>query len=207
MARKNNFYYFDGFIKLTEYCYSAAKLLDDTLKNFNKDTLQKNMKSMHDIGQTADKKGHEIIKRLAKEFITPIEREDILLLIHKINNITDCIEDVLFHLYMYNVRIIKKDVLKFSELILIVCKELIVTFKEFKNFKKSKEIHNRIIKVNILEEEADKLYTEIVRKMHLTSLNAIDIMTWTFICNLLEKCCDACEEAVNSIECVIIKNL
>ncbi|MDD4089673.1 MAG: DUF47 family protein [Tissierellia bacterium] len=207
MARKNNFYYFDGFIKLTEYCYSAAKLLDDTLKNFNKDTLQKNMKSMHDIGQTADKKGHEIIKRLAKEFITPIEREDILLLIHKINNITDCIEDVLLHIYMYNVRIIKKDVLKFSELILIVCKELIVTFKEFKNFKKSKEIQNRIIKVNILEEEADKLYTEIVRKMHLTSLNAIDIMTWTFICNLLEKCCDACEEAVNSIECVIIKNL
>ena len=53
MARKNDFYYFDGFIKLTEYCYSAAKLLDDTLKNFNKDTLQKNMKSMHDIGQTA----------------------------------------------------------------------------------------------------------------------------------------------------------
>ena len=207
MAGKNDFYYFDGFIKLTEYCYSAAKLLDDTLKNFNKDTLQKNMKSMHDIGQTADKKGHEIIKRLAKEFITPIEREDILLLIHKINDITDSIEDVLIHLYMYNVRIIKKDVLKFSELILIICKELIVIFKEFKNFKKSREIHNRIIKVNILKEEADELYIEIVRKLHLTPLNATDIMTWTFICNFLKKCWDACEETVNSMESVIIKNL
>lgn len=207
MARKNDFYYFDGFIKLTEYCYGAAKLLDDTLKNFNKDTLQRTIKSMHNLEHTANLEGCEITKRLAKEFITPIEREDILLLIHKINYITDCIEDVLLHLYMYNVRIIKKDVLKFSELILSFCKELIVTFEEFKKFKKSKEIHNRIIKVYIIEEEADKLYTEIVRKMHLTSLNAIDIMIWTFICNLLKKCCDACKETVNSIESVIIKNL
>ena len=207
MARKNDFDYFEGFIKLMEYCYSAAKLLDDTLKNFNKDTLQKTMKLMHDIDHTVNLEVHEITKRLAREFITPIEREDILLLLHKINDITDSIEDVLLHMYMYNVRVIKNDVLKFSELILIICKELIVIFKEFKNFKKSKEIHNKIIKVNKLKKEGDKLYTEIVRKLHLTPLNAIDIMTWTFICNRLERCCDACKDTVNAIESVIIKNV
>ena len=207
MARKNDFYYFDGFIKLTEYCYGAAKLLDDTLRNFNKDTLQKTMKSMHDLEHTANLEGREITKRLARDFITPIEREDILYLIHKINEITNCIEDVLLHMYMYNVRVIKNDLLKFSELILIICKELIVAFKEFKNFKKSKEIYNRIVKVNKLVEEGDKLYIEIVRKLHLTHQNAIDIMTWTFICNRLEKCCDACKDTVNAIESVIIKNV
>ena len=207
MTKKNDFDYFDSFIKLTEYCYSAAKLLDDTLRNFNKDTLQKTMKSMHDLEHTANLEGREITKRLARDFITPIEREDILYLIHKINEITNCIEDVLLHMYMYNVRVIKNDLLKFSELILIICKELIVAFKEFKNFKKSKEIYNRIVKVNNLVEEGDKLYIEIVRKLHLTHQNAIDIMTWTFICNRLEKCCDACKDTVNAIESVIIKNV
>ncbi|HOA19955.1 MAG TPA: DUF47 family protein [Sedimentibacter sp.] len=205
MARKTD--YFEGFIKLAEYSYNAAKLLDDTLRDFNKDSLQKTMKLMHEIEHTADLEGHEITKKLLKEFITPIEREDIMLLIHKIDDITDCIEDVLLHMYMYNVRVIKEDAIKFSGLILSSCEELIGALKEFKNFKKSKEIRSRIIAVNKIEEEGDNLYTEIVRKLHLTSMNAIDIMTWTIAYNRLEKCCDACEEAANVIESIILKNL
>ncbi len=208
MARKKDFDYFDSFIKLSEYSYNAAKLLDETLRNFNKETLQKNMVTMHDIEHTADLEGHAITKKLAREFITPIEREDILLLIHKIDDITDCIEDVLLHMYMYNVRVIKEDALKFSKLILDSCEELIGAFKEFKSYKKSKEIHNIIIKVNKLEEEGDNLYTEIVRKLHLSSdLDAIEIVTWTIAYNRFEKCSDACEEAVNVIESVIMKNM
>ena len=205
MARKTD--YFEGFIKLAEYSYNAAKLLDDTLRDFNKDSLQKTMKLMHEIEHTADLEGHEITKKLLKEFITPIEREDIMLLIHKIDDITDCIEDVLLHMYMYNVRVIKEDEIKFSGLILSSCEELIGALKEFKNYKKSKEIRSRIIAVNKIEEEGDNLYTEIVRKLHLTSMNAIDIMTWTIAYNRLEKCCDACEEAANVIESIILKNL
>ena len=110
-------------------------------------------------------------------------------------------------MYMYNVRVIKEDAIKFSGLILSSCEELIGALKEFKNFKKSKEIRSKIIAVNKIEEEGDNLYTEIVRKLHLTSMNAIDIMTWTIAYNRLEKCCDACEEAANVIESIILKNL
>lgn len=206
MARKNDFDYFDGFIKLAEYSYDAAILLDDILRNFDADTLQEKMKTMHDIEHAADLEGHEITRRLAKEFITPIEREDIIMLLHEIDDITDCIEDVLLHMYMYNVKVIRDDAIKFSGIILASCKELIEAFKEFKHFRKSKEIHNKIIKINRLEEEGDNLYTEIVRKLHTTTQNAIDIMTWTIAYNRLEKCCDACEDAVNVVESVIMKN-
>ena len=64
MARKTD--YFEGFIKLAEYSYNAAKLLDDTLRDFNKDSLQKTMKLMHEIEHTADLEGHEITKKLLK---------------------------------------------------------------------------------------------------------------------------------------------
>jgi hypothetical protein len=206
MARKNEYDYFESFVRLSEYCCEAAKMLDEVLINFNADTLEEKMKKMHDIEHAADIQGHEVTRRLAKEFITPIEREDIVVLVHGIDDITDTIEDVLLHMYMYNVREIRNDALRFSKLILQSCEELKVAFEEFKNFRKSKHIHDKIVHINKLEEDGDNLYTEAVRKLHMTSSNAIDIMTWTIAFNRLEKCCDACEETANIIESVIMKN-
>lgn len=206
MARKNDYDYFEGFVKLSECCCEAAELLDEALINFKADKLDEKMKKMHDIEHAADSLGHEITRRLAKEFITPIEREDIVVLAHGIDDITDAIEDVLLHMYMYNVKEIRNDALKFSRLILQCCKELKVAFEEFRNFHKSKNIHDKIVLINKLEEDGDNLYTEAVRKLHLTSANPIEILTWTTAFDRLEKCCDACEKTVNTIESVIMKN-
>jgi hypothetical protein len=206
MARKNEYDYFESFVKLSECCCEAAKLLDEVLINFKADELQEKMKKMHDIEHDADNQGHEITRRLAKEFITPIEREDIVVLAHGIDDITDAIEDVLLHMYMYNVKEIRNDALKFSRLILQSCEELKVAFEEFKNFRKSKNIHDKIVLINKLEEDGDNLYTEAVRKLHITSANPIDILTWTIAFDRLEKCCDACEQTANTIESVIMKN-
>lgn len=206
MARKNEFDYFDSFVNISGYCCDAAKMLDEVLINYNVETLEEKMKKMHHIEHSADLQGHEITRRLAKEFITPIEREDIVNLIHEIDDITDCIEDVLLHMYMYNVKEIRNDALRFSKLILQSCEELRLALIEFKNFRKSKEIHNKIVRVNKLEEDGDNLYTEAVRKLHMTETNPIELMTWTIAYNRFEKCCDACEEAVNVIESVIMKN-
>ncbi|WMJ78431.1 MULTISPECIES: DUF47 domain-containing protein [unclassified Sedimentibacter] len=206
MARKNEYDYFDSFVQLSEFCCDAAKMLDEILINFDASAMEEKMKKMHDIEHSSDLHGHEITRRLAKEFITPIEREDIVSLVHEIDDITDSIEDVLLHMYMYNVKEIRNDALRFSKLILQSCEELQLALIEFKNFKKSKEIHNKIVRINKLEEDGDNLYTEAVRKLHMTSTNAIEIMTWTIAFNRLEKCCDACEEAVNVIESIIMKN-
>ena len=206
MARKNEFNYFDGFVKLSEYCCNAAKMLDEILIDFNADTLQEKMKHMHNLEHAADLEGHEITRKLAREFITPIEREDIVMLLHEIDDITDCIEDILLHMYMYNVKTIREDALRFSKIILQGCEELKETFEEFKNFRKSKEIHKKIVHINKLEEDGDNLYTEAVRRLHMTSDNAVELMTWTAAFDRLEKCCDAFEEAANVVESIIMKN-
>jgi predicted phosphate transport protein (TIGR00153 family) len=206
MARKNEFDYFEKFVKLSEYCCSASKMLDETLKNYNVEELQTKMKAMHQIEHEADLEGHEITRKLANEFITPIEREDIISLLHAIDDITDCIEDVLLHMYMYNVKSIRKEALEFSEIIAKSCEGVKATMEEFKNFRKSKEIHKGIVLVNRLEEDGDNLYTEAVRNLHMTSTDPIEIMTWTDGFNQIEKCCDACEEAVNVVEGIIMKN-
>ena len=69
-----------------------------------------------------------------------------------------------------------------------------------------KNLHDKIVLINKLEEDGDNLYTEAVRKLHLTSTNPIEILTWTIAFDRLEKCCDACEKTANTIESVIMKN-
>ncbi len=206
MARKKEYNYFEKFVKLSDYCCSAAKLLDETLTNYHIDELQNKMKQMHEIEHSADLEGHEIMRKLSQEFITPIEREDIVSLVREIDDITDCIEDVLLHMYMYNTKTLRDEALEFSKIIVKCCEALKKTFEEFHNFQKSKEIHKGIVLINKLEEEGDNIYTEAVRRLHMTSNDPIEIMSWTEGFNCLEKCCDACEEAVNVVESIIMKN-
>lgn len=206
MARKNEYNYFDTFVKLVEYSCSASKLLDEILENFNVDELQNKMDLMHDIEHSADLESHNMMRKLAHEFITPIEREDIVSLSHEIDNITDNIEDVLLTIYMYNVRSIRNDVLDFSKLIVKCCFALKKAFQEFKKFHKSTDIKDEVILINKLEEEGDKLYTRTVRNLHMLSSDPLEIMAWTEVYKQLEKCCDSCESTVNLIESIIMKN-
>ena len=206
MARKNDFDYFDKFVELSEYCCKAANMLEDILDNYNANDLKKKMKEMHAIEHEADLQGHEITRKLAHEFMTPIEREDIISLVHEIDDITDNIEDVLSHVYMYNILEVKEEAIKFCKIIVKSCEALRDTLKEFKNFRKSKEIHKGIIIVNRLEEDGDNLYIEAMRKLHTSSNDAVELLRWTIAYNRLEKCCDACEDAVNVVESIIMKN-
>nr|WP_312577286.1 DUF47 family protein [Sedimentibacter sp.] len=206
MVRKNSYNYFDAFVTLSNYCCMAAKMLDETLKNFNVDDLQEKMKLMHNIEHEADLEGHNMMRKLFHEFITPIEREDIVSLAHEIDNITDNIEDVLLRLYMYNILEIRGEALEFSKIIVKSCDALKNVFEEFHNFRRSKEMHKGIVLINELEEDGDNLYTQAVRRLHMTSNDPIEIMTWTEVINRLEKCCDSCENTVNVVESIIMKN-
>lgn len=206
MARKNDYNYFDKFIKLSEYSCSSAKLLDEIIQDYKVSELNKRMKEMHTIEHAADIEGHEIMRKLSNEFITPIEREDIVALVHKIDDVTDSIEDVLLHAYMYNIKTVRSEALEFSKIIVKSCEGLKKALVEFSNYRKSKEIHNCIVTINKLEEEGDAIYIEAIRRLHMMSKDPIEIMSWTEGFNRLERCCDACEEAVNLVESIIMKN-
>lgn len=152
------------------------------------------------------KKKHELMKNLAKEFITPIEREDIVTLAQMIDDVTDSIEDVLQKMYIFNVIKLRPEALEFTNLITDCCKMLVEVMAEFNNFKKSKTIIKSIVEINALEEKGDVLYLESVRKLYVESTDAVELMVWTTIFDAFEKTCDAIEHVANAVESVIMKN-
>ena len=205
LGKKDN-NYFEMLAELVDYSCEAAALLQNTLANFNLDEIEDKINEMHNIEHTADIKKHEMMNKLAKEFITPIERGDIVDMANYIDNVTDGIEEVLIRIYMYNIRDIKQEAIEFSNIIIKNCDELNKIMKEFHYFKKSSEIHKLIIDINALEEEGDRLYFSTLRNLYISSKDPIELMTWTDTFKYFEKCCDACESVANLVESVIMKN-
>jgi len=100
MARKKDSYYFDTFVELVNYSCQAANLLNQIMNNSKLKNYPKNEGNARYRAQRGPGR-HVMIRKLAKEFITPIEREDIMALADAIDNVTDAIEDVVMRMYMY----------------------------------------------------------------------------------------------------------
>lgn len=202
--KENN--YFEMLAELVDYSCDAANLLHSTLLNFDVNSIEDKINEMHTIEHTADIKKHDMMNKLSKEFITPIERGDIIEMAHFIDNVTDALEDILTRIYMFNIIDIRKEALDFADVIIKNCKELKKIMKEFHNFKKSSEIHKLIISINDLEEDGDRLYVSSIRNLYTTSKDPTELMTWTDTFKYFERCCDACESVANLVESVMMKN-
>ena len=206
MAKKQDSFYFDTFTTCIDYSCQAAQLLSDVMRTFSPQQIKERLDEMHAIEHAADMKKHELLHVLNKAFITPIEREDILLLSQNIDEVTDKIEDVLLRLYCNNVQVIRPEALRLSEVVIRCCEEAKNMAREFADFKHSKTLHGHIVHINTLEEEADDLFISSLRTLHTTCSDPLEVIVWREIYTYLEKCVDAVEHVADTVESVVMKN-
>ena len=206
MAKKQDSFYFDSFYSCIDYSCQAAHLLDEVMRTFSPGDIGERLAEMHAIEHGADVKKHELLNVLAKAFITPIEREDILLLSQNIDEVTDKIEDVLLRLYCNNVQRIRPDALKLSEVVIRCCEEAKSMLEEFTQFRHSKTLHGRIVHINTMEEEADEIFISSLRSLHTTCSDPLEVIVWREIYTFMERCVDACEHVADTVESVVMKN-
>ena len=203
---KNDNYYFDAFVNGLKVSKEAAVYLENFIENFDADKLEMAVREIHAIEHSGDALKHNLVKEVSKAFITPIDREDILKLIHTIDDVTDSIEDILVNLYIRNVRSSNENIVTLSQLLVECCDATIEVLKELKNFKKSKTMPELLISVNKIEEQADVLYHGYMRKLYTEQSDALRILQWSKIYKYFEQCFDACEDVADIVESIIIEN-
>lgn len=206
ITRKNDYDYFAFFCVSVAHARRAAEYLHQALQCFDGTCFDKQVKEMHDIEHAADIDKHDMMRHLHREFLPPIEREDIVSLAQQLDDVTDSIDDVMRRAYMFDIRELREGVLEFTELLIQCCKALEEAVREFRNFKTSKTIHDRLVAVNTLESTGDKLHAENIRKLFQENASARTTLTWMTLYDGLENCLDACEDAADIIEGVIMKN-
>lgn len=206
MARKNENDYFAMMKEMVECSLRTAAKLEDLLIHFHPERYAQSLLELHEIEQQGDQLKHLLVEKLVKEFITPIEREDIMSIAAQIDDVTDALEDVFIKLYMYNIQEILPHALEFIKIIINCCHALLKVFQHFANFKKSGEIQAAIIEINGQEELGDALYIKAVHELYTSNLHPLLVIGWTKVYDCLEKCCDTCENAADMVELVIMKN-
>ena len=206
MSKKQDSYYYNNFISCAEYSCKAVHLLKEILTHFNPQEISRRLDEIHEIERMADDKKHELTDKLAKAFITPIEREDIVELSHHIDDVTDKVEEVLIRIYINNVQKIPQEALQLLDVVCQCCEEVQNLLKEFADFRHSNKITQKIIAINTLEEEADSLYISNMRKLHTEGNDVLYLIAWTEIFNYFEKCADACEHVADTVGSIVMKN-
>lgn len=206
MLHEHRFDYFKNFVDMSAVALEMAKMLDEMLKNYSPEELAKSLDDFHEVEHRGDELMHRTMNRLAKEFLPPIEREDIVTLIHRLDDVIDNIEDVAMTLYMYDIRELIPEVLEFSSLILEGAGVLSEITKEFVHFKKSNDIKDKIIGVNTVEERGDNLYLKTLRTMYEENEDAKELIKWTRAIDRMESTLDSMELCSNVMESIILKN-
>lgn len=205
MAKGDKFY-FDNFSQCAALSKKAADYLVNCLENYNPSRIEKTLEEIHEIEHSADAKRHEMGDALAKAFVTPVDREDLDMLSHKLDNVTDKIEDIVQKLYINNITEINPSAIVFAKQIVRACEHLCEITDEFASFKKSKKIQTLIIKLNDIEDECDKIYLSSMRELMKSSTDVLVTISWREIFDCFEACADVCEDVSESIGSVIMKN-
>jgi len=205
MAKGDKFY-FDCFAASTAISKEAADYLVACLENYDPENIQQMMTKMHEIENRADMKKHELRDALAKAFVTPVDREDLDMLSHQLDDVTDKLEEILQMFYIYNIQTINPDAIVFAKKLVRSCELLCGLMAEFENFKKSRKIHGLIVELNDVEEECDRLYLTSIRELTKNPADVLLTIYWRDIFECLESCSDACEHVSECVGSVVMKN-
>ena len=209
MAKKNKFDYFDAFEQQVDIASKEAEVLIEAIENFKSaEELKDVLKKAHEIEHEGDQVHHEILTSVAADFITPIEREDIIAMADSLDDVIDMIEGIIQRFYMFDIHFMHERTMEFAVIIRKSIKALRKSMGSFREFKKVKKIRSMVEDVKAFEEQADDLYVETIRELYTTDVeNAVRMEVWSRLFDRLEATCDAVEKVADTMANIMLKNV
>jgi hypothetical protein len=146
---------------------------------------------------------HEIIQRLHRTFVTPLDREDIFGLARSLDDVMDAIDASAAIVRLYQITNVRQDARDLARIIM-ACAEQVV--KAIKELERKKGVAEPAVEINRLENEADRAHQAAVRRLFEEERDPIQIMKWKEILDFLEDATDRCEDVANVLEGVVVKH-
>lgn len=160
------------------------------------------MKSYETAG---DKLVQELIAKLNDAFMTPIEREDILALAIKLDDILDGIENTLAHFEMYSFTEVNEAMNQFVDYIAKSTDEAVKAM-ELLNKKDLLGMRQHAILIKDYERECDEIFRSSIKELFLTEKDPIRVIMFKDLYEQLEEIADYCQNVANTIETIIMRN-
>ncbi|MGE5623386.1 MAG: DUF47 domain-containing protein [Methanocella sp.] len=195
--------YFVLFEDAARNITEAALVLQDLVRDFTR--VEEKADRIRAIEARGDEITFQIISRLGKSFITPIEREDIFAIARELDDIVDFIEASASRLATYAIAQPTDAARAFADLIVRAAQDLerLLALLHRKDVDK---IRGPKVAINKVESEGDRLLRRVVAELFTTGQDPLTVIKWKEIYETLEEVTDRFEGLANLVEGIIVKN-
>jgi hypothetical protein len=164
-------------------------------------TVRENIKRLEHIG---DKLTHTIFEELNRSFITPFDREDIYSLTKSMDDVLDSMDHVADIFVLYQIDKVEDGMAMLLEVTRRAVSDIHKSVHTLRNINYDK-IREHIVSVHAMENEGDRLYRHFIGTLYAEERDAIRLMKYSSIYNELEHTIDDCEDLMNAIESIVLK--
>jgi uncharacterized protein len=179
----------------------AADLLDQLLRGWpdNKELGREILI----CEQEGDRITHDLIRKVNNTFVTPIEREDILVLASALDDIVDFTEEAADYLSLYKIEAPMEQAQRLSHVLLESTRQIAEAIPRLRGFR---DISHYVVEINRLENDGDRIVREAIASLFDGGIDPMVVIRWKDIFERLEAAIDACERVAHILEGVVIKN-
>jgi predicted phosphate transport protein (TIGR00153 family) len=199
LPQKREFYVL--YSRAARNAVEIARLLVELLEEFPRnDSLLRDIKELEHEG---DRLTRELVDLLNRTFVTPFDRDDMYELASALDDICDHVDEAAGNIAGYGITEIRGAAKAQAQVILRATEKLREAVERVDGFKNAdRQLHD----LRDLEDEGDRLNREAVSDLFKSETDAIAIIRWKDIHEQLEEAVDACENAADVLEAILVKN-
>ena len=193
--------FFDLFGELARRMTNSTKLLSEMF--VQPDRLEHFANEIKAIEHEADNLTRDVIARLDRSFVTPMDREDIHLLAYRLDNVIDLVDGTARRALMFGVKEIREPAHRLGD---VLNRAAIVIERAVSDMRRRADVIKSGEEVKQLEEEGDAVYAEAVGALFAGKPDPLDVIKWKEIYDMIESAIDECEDVANVLESISLKN-
>jgi predicted phosphate transport protein (TIGR00153 family) len=197
--------FYDLFEQETANLVTAAEKLIDLFDNY--ENVEAKAKELKELEHRGDVITHEIIARLHRTFVTPIDREDITLLVHSLDDVMDFIEAAGRTAFLYHIAQPTERAQELARIVVKMARKLNEVVPRLRRRDQFPWILKQCVEINTLENEADDVqHAALAELFEVCRTDACEVIKWREIYEHLENATDRGEDVANVLEGIVLKH-
>jgi predicted phosphate transport protein (TIGR00153 family) len=172
---------------------------------YNWETIEERLIIITDLEHDGDAVTHQIMAELHRSFITPFDREDIALLAHSLDEVTDYIHSSADMMILYKVGQPTSRARELADIIVQAAAEVEQAVSQVHDRIDRERLLKRCMEINRLENDGDSVYRAALAELFSDSTDTASLIKWREIYEHMETAIDRCEDIANVLEGVALK--
>jgi len=194
--------FFDLYNRAARNNVAIAEKVIDLLDRFPEQS-EEIVRDVKELEHEGDRITHELVDLVNRTFVTPFDRDDMYRLASVLDDICDYVDEAAEKIVSYGVRDVRDGAREQARVIQRSAAKLSEAIGRLEGFQDSRR---QLTELRELEDEGDRIARASISELFAAGGDAIALIRWKDIHEQLEEAVDACENAADVLEAILVKN-